>query len=51
MSDPSRKNILSSQGIGLSIVKSIIKAHKGTITAQSDYGKGSIFTVILPIKK
>ncbi|WP_035054085.1 HAMP domain-containing sensor histidine kinase [Carnobacterium pleistocenium] len=51
MSDLSRNSSLGGQGIGLAIVKSIIKAHKGTITAESDYGKGSTFTVILPTTK
>lgn len=51
MSDPSRNAKLGGQGIGLSIVKSIVKAHKGSITAQSKYGVGSVFTVKLPIKK
>lgn len=51
MSDPSRKTKSGGQGIGLSIVKSIVKAHKGSITAQSKYGVGSVFTVTLPIRK
>ena len=51
MSDLSRNSFLGGQGIGLSIVKSIIKAHNGTITVKSDYGKGSTFTVILPVKR
>ena len=51
MSDFSRNSLLGGQGIGLSIVKTIIKAHKGTITVKSDQGKGSIFTISLPIKK
>ncbi|SEK56812.1 Signal transduction histidine kinase [Carnobacterium iners] len=51
MSDPSRQTNLSGQGIGLSIVKSIVNAHKGSITAQSKYGEGSVFTIVLPVKK
>jgi len=38
-----------SMGLGLSIVKAIVKAHKGTISLNSDLGKGSEFIVILPL--
>jgi len=35
-------------GIGLSIARSIVDAHGGTIELKSDVGKGSAFTVVLP---
>jgi signal transduction histidine kinase len=36
-------------GLGLPIVKHIIDAHHGRITVESDSGRGSTFTVYLPI--
>jgi two-component system NtrC family sensor kinase len=38
-------------GLGLSISYGIIKDHGGNITVESKQGKGSIFSVFLPIKR
>jgi two-component system, sensor histidine kinase and response regulator len=38
---------ISGSGIGLSTVKKIISLYNGSVDVKSEYGKGSVFTVIL----
>ncbi|NOY65555.1 MAG: HAMP domain-containing protein [Nitrospirae bacterium] len=45
------KNAVSEKGLGLglSLVRAVIKAHGGTVKVESKHGKGSVFTLHIPI--
>jgi two-component system phosphate regulon sensor histidine kinase PhoR len=48
--DRARLKTEAGTGLGLSIVRHIALLHKGTVTAESHAGEGSIFTLLLPVK-
>jgi signal transduction histidine kinase len=43
------KGIGKGTGLGLSISYAIIKEHEGNITVESEAGKGSLFTLYIPL--
>ena len=45
------KEVGKGTGLGLAISYSIIQKHEGTIKVKSQVGKGSTFTVIIPVKR
>lgn len=49
--DKSRSRKLGGSGLGLAITKKIIEEHHGTISVKSELNKGTIFNIVLPVKK
>lgn len=49
--DKARSRKLGGTGLGLAIVKHIAQAHGGYVNVESELGKGSTFTLHLPIKE
>jgi signal transduction histidine kinase len=45
--DPGR----SGSGLGLAVARSIVEAHAGTLTVESEPGKGASFTIALPLAR
>ncbi|MBI5188338.1 MAG: PAS domain-containing sensor histidine kinase, partial [Nitrospirae bacterium] len=44
-----RTRHISGTGLGLSIVKGVVDVHRGSVIVKSEVGKGTTFTVLLPI--
>ena len=47
--DAARSRQLGGTGLGLAIVKHVVNHHRGRLDIQSTPGKGSTFTVVLPV--
>jgi two-component system OmpR family sensor kinase len=47
--DKARSRALGGTGLGLAIVRYITEAHGGSVSAASEPGRGSTFTILLPL--
>ena len=48
--DKSHSKETGGTGLGLSIVKHAVSYHHGSVSVKSEEGKGTEFTVVLPVK-
>ncbi len=49
--DKAHSRKMGGSGLGLSIVQTVIQKHFGTITVASEVGKGTTFTMRIPIRE
>lgn len=47
--DQARSRELGGTGLGLAIVKHVMNLHNGSVSVESQEGKGSVFTLIFPL--
>ena len=50
-SDVSRERVSGGLGVGLAITKEIVDRHNGTILVESELGKGTTFTLRIPLRR
>jgi signal transduction histidine kinase len=48
--DQSRHQASGGSGLGLAIVRSIVEAHSGRVAVESTAGRGTVFTITLPVE-
>ena len=49
--DRSRSRETGGTGLGLAIVKHVAQRHGGQLNIQSTIGKGSVFSIVLPLSR